>query len=322
MSWESVPWFVGGGAEHSPEAARHLSYVTLNGNEGIVASGDLKVTQTATASDSVNIAAGSAAILNRATTNSQQTYTVRKTAVETLAIAPTGATPRSDLIIARVEDPFGGESWQIPATVATGPYVFTRVISGVNASTTTLPANSGSAIVLARIDVPANTSVITSGMITDLRAMANPRRRRELVHFVPSSNLDLTNNSSYVDWVSMTSALSVPTWATQAQIRTTLHHAQLVSGSWSGNIRHQLVSGVNVLSSGNARVDLAFVAANATRFDVNTVSTFALSAAWRAGVTATVRLQGAFLTRTNLAVVRADSSAWFMADVEFRESPI
>lgn len=94
-----------------------------------------------------------------------------------VAIAATGsAGGRSDLIVAQVEDPnMAGEPWQTPTNPAVGPYIFTRVIPNVPAGTTSLRPlgySGRSAIVLARVDLPASTGTVTASMITDLRELA------------------------------------------------------------------------------------------------------------------------------------------------------
>ncbi|GAA2439910.1 hypothetical protein [Streptomyces glaucus] len=181
MAWDSVPWFTEGGAEHSSEVARLLAYAAFSGSEGIIGASDLQVKALSTPGSKVQVTTGACAILNRATGAKYQAYAARLPSADTVDIAATGAAARSDLIIARIENPYSyGETWNQPANPEVGPYVFTRVISGVPKTTTRVKqVRAGdSAITLARIDIPANTSTITQSMIKDLREMANPRRRR------------------------------------------------------------------------------------------------------------------------------------------------
>lgn len=181
MTWDSVPWFIGGGAQHSPEVARLLAYAATNGAEGVVSPGDLKVAPLDVPGASVRVLAGACLVPNRAAGGIAQTYVGRNPSQDVVAIGATGSgAGRSDLVVARVEDPFmAGEPWDDPADPITGPYIFTRVISNVPAGTTRLqdvPGHAGeSGIALARIDVPANTGAITTGMIKDLRKLAQAR---------------------------------------------------------------------------------------------------------------------------------------------------
>ncbi|MGA5135223.1 hypothetical protein ACPCTO_36150 [Streptomyces olivoreticuli] len=181
MAWDSVPWFTEGGAEHSSEIARVLAYAAFSGAQGIIGGGDLRVRALDTPAPAVQVMPGAAAILNRARGSTYQAYAARLPAADEVPIAGTGASARSDLIVARVENPYSyGETWPQPKDKANGPYVFTRVISGVPRSTTDVrqvrPGDS--AITLARIDIPPQTSAITGSMVKSLREMANPRRRR------------------------------------------------------------------------------------------------------------------------------------------------
>lgn len=243
MSWDSVPWFIGGGAQHSPEVARLLAFAATSGAEGIVAVGDLKVSALSVPGGSVHVADGAALVLNRAAGGTSQTYVARLPSEDTATIAPTGGSARSDLIVAQIEDPFmAGEPWQDPVDPTVGPYVFTRVISNVPAGTTSLQAVSGysgrSALVLARIDIPANTGTITAAMITDLRKLAQPREHREVFMGGVSAASTITASSSAItDWPVYTVQVYVPTWATRVDLMTTVTSFQVSAVKTDGNVR-------------------------------------------------------------------------------------
>jgi hypothetical protein len=243
MSWDSVPWFVGGGAEHSPEVARLLAYAALGAAEGVVTPGDLKVVPLAVPGGAVTVSSGAALILNRAAGGAAQTYVARNPTADTVAIAPTGsAAGRSDLIVAQIEDPYmAGEPWQAPADPKVGPYVFTRVIPNVPAGTTRLqdvPGYAGrSAVTLARVDLPASTGTVTAGLVTDLRALARPRSERQVVKGTLATN---TTTLSTGSWQAFPSnpipGIVVPSWATHAVVRvdTTI---RFVSGDGYANFQ-------------------------------------------------------------------------------------
>lgn len=242
--WDSVPWFVGGGAEHSPEVARLLAYAALGGAEGVVSPGDLKVVPLDVPGTQVRVSDGAALILNRATGGDQQTYVARNPDYDTVDIASTGSSGgRSDLIVVRIEDPnMAGEPWQQPADPTVGPYVFTRVIPNVPNTTTRLQDVAGyegdSAYTLARIDIPASTGTITSGMIVDLRHLARPRSQRA-VYSVANPKADLIALSSA--WQALPSVpvtgIQVPTWATHAVIRMETTIRQTGTGSSYANFQ-------------------------------------------------------------------------------------
>ncbi len=319
ISWDGVPWFVGGGATHSAEVARLLGYAAFSGNEGVIGATDLLVTQQSVPAGGITVAAGACSILNRATAQPYGAYAARKTAAENVTIAPTGGAIRSDLIVARVENPYiAGEGWSTPPTPASGPYIHTRVISGVPSSTTTLQQVAGSStnsgIALARIDIPASTSTITNSMIVDLRKIANPRRDRTILTAFPASNNDLTS-AAFVNWPAVASwPVSVPSWATQAKVILTVAQV-LHTGSASAAGSFQARLGALTVQSTAYQVDWG---GTATRQTIVTGGNLAIPASAR-GTTQTL---AAWATRSGgTGFLRADIYTSVFADIEFLEIP-
>ncbi|URQ05006.1 minor tail protein [Arthrobacter phage Iter] len=243
MSWDSVPWFVGGGAEHSPEVARLLAHAAVGGAEGLVTPADLKVTPLAVPGGGVQIAPGAALIRSRAAGGALQTYVARNPTTDTVTIAATGSgSGRTDLIVAQIEDPYmAGEPWQEPSNPKIGPYVYTRVISNVPAGTTRLQDVAGysgrTAITLARVTLPASTGTVTAGMITDLRKLARPRTERRMTTVFPAGARTAGNKlptSSYGPWP-LTSAqrpaVQVPEWATRIDIAVHMSGVLFMKGT-------------------------------------------------------------------------------------------
>lgn len=178
MAFDPVPWFVGGGAQHSADVARLLMYLATGGSEGVVNRTDMRVLALAVPGGNVRVMPGACVILNRALGGANQSYGGRIAQEDdTVAIAATGSSGgRSDLIIARVEDPtISGEPWQTPDPVETGPYIYPRVIANVPSGTRSVHelGLGYSAITLARVDIPASTGAITQAMIKDLRPICN-----------------------------------------------------------------------------------------------------------------------------------------------------
>lgn len=234
MTWDPVPWFVGGGAVHSPEVARALAYAATNGKEGVVLPGDLRVHALAVPGQGVQVDDGGAYILSRAAGQNEQTYVGRNPTADTIAITPTGSTGKSVLIGVRVEDPsVAGEPWADPSDPAKGPYIFTRAIN-CPAGTTSWQSVSGrandTALALARIDMPPNTGTITDSMVTNLRSLANPRSERVIV----KGTIDGTRVTLTKDWkawpIRPIGGIWIPWWATHATIRMD-HTIRFVSGS-------------------------------------------------------------------------------------------
>ncbi len=176
MAHDGTPWFTGGGAEHSPDIARILPYITLEGSEGVVRPTDCRCLSMPVATNRIRVMTGAYAILNRALGGDSQMYLGRVTSQDEVETTPTGSGGgRTDLVIIRVENPYpSGESWPTPSDVKNGPYVFTRIIEGVPANTTSVKQlNLGySAIAVARINFPPSTSTVSQAMITDLRPVA------------------------------------------------------------------------------------------------------------------------------------------------------
>jgi hypothetical protein len=181
MALDPVPWFIGGAAEHSAEAARNIAWNATQGRTGVSTPASLKVSATPTPGGSVRIAAGGAAVESTYAGASQQSYTIRNDAMITVPVpANTGSTTVTRIVGIEVRDPqYKGNA---PSNPADGPYVF---------ASASLPAfSSGDRhpyIPLATIRIPPGTSVITDAMITDTRELMNPRRS-EIVHARPRVN--------------------------------------------------------------------------------------------------------------------------------------
>jgi len=219
MALDTVPWFIGGGAEHSPEVARLLAYTATGGAQGVTQAGDLRVAALAVPGTAVRIYPGSAVLPNRYPGGGQQSYMVRNESASTeVQIPATGSTGGATrYIILRVDDPqYPGQL--TPADVKFGPYVRATYVSSI----TNLAYPH---VVLAKIVQPANTGTITQAMITDLREVANPRTL-EVVRPNPiiMSDTGLALGATGADGevfpnAGGTQSIDIPTWATRVQIR-------------------------------------------------------------------------------------------------------
>lgn len=328
MGWESVPWFVGGGAMHSEYMARRVAHLAVQGAEGIVGLGDLKVTAFGTPGAGVNVAPGLAAILCRTASQSYQHYVGAMLTQDTASIAATGGAVRNDLVVAQVEDSqMPGEAWADPPVgdEDIGPYIFTRVISGVSAGVIAsneaarayLASLSRSAIPLAGIAIPVSTSAITGAMITDLRKMALPKRERRVFTINPGSVVNLTSGT-LVDWFGSWSVF-IPAWAVQAVVTVIIGGSRLDRSSPS----------VNGTANGTIRVILGTAATQEAAYDLETTmsnivgrntlaagDTVAIAIELR-GTTQTLRIQGKKVSGNKN--IYADGSTFAVVDVEFQE---
>lgn len=127
---------------------------------GIVAPGDLAITQNGTPNMSVNVAAGKAFVDGTENAN-QGAYLCVNDATVNLAISASSPTnPRKDLVVAKVQDAeWSGatNSWSL------------AVVTGTPAASPAEPAIPANAIVLALVDVAANATTVTNANITDRR---------------------------------------------------------------------------------------------------------------------------------------------------------
>lgn len=241
MALDTVPWFIGGGAEHSPAVARMLAYAATNGQTGVLRADDMKVVPLPTPGNKVRILTGGAAIENKYPGGGQQSYTVRNaTATDVDVPATTSAGAAVRYLIVRIDDPeFGG---QVPADVAKGPYTRPVLVSSVE--------NLAYPFVeLARINQPANTATITAAMITDTRRIANPQEKQVVIPRplqgadVPAAGFDQLNGATvdgqpfpfYAQGVSQGGNLiRIPEWATRMQIEATWISVQMQPANASG----------------------------------------------------------------------------------------
>lgn len=228
MAIDSTPWFVGGGAQHSPEVARLLAYSATSGAEGVVEPPSLRVTAQATPNGTVSVRPGAALILNRYAGGGQQTYVLRNASATSVEIPATGAgASRTDAIIARVLDPqYEGSA---PADPVTFQYSSIERIGSVPANLTDIKQLNLAypAVLLARIQIPASTGTITNGMITDLREVAIPRRESVLrtYAFTSGEGKVLGNTTAYPTgstWAEEApdawGPIRIPSWATRVRI--------------------------------------------------------------------------------------------------------
>ncbi|MEE1812707.1 hypothetical protein [Streptomyces sp. BE133] len=310
MSLYQVPILVNG-ATHSAEQFRAMVQDLARGAEGITQGGDLKVTQLSTPGAGVQVGDGSGVVRGRVNAF-QGTYSVRNQGAATVPIAATGATGRSDMLILRVEDP----QYEGTLNPAVDQVNYFQIISGVSSTATTIP-DGRTGIPLARIDIPASTSTITSAMIRDIRQVANPRRDRQLYTQSPTSGSTQIGGTTLTYVYFSTAAgwnIAIPDWATTVRIRFDIGGLRLQSNGFFGNLRATLGASLTLQP--------VIVDDNQTgvrRLTALTADTLTIPSAYR-GTTQLLRTQAAGSTG-NAGTVSVDSSSTLIADVEFFEAP-
>lgn len=320
MAFDPVPWAVSG-SQLDAYVMRSLANIAVSDAQGIQLPGNAKVTATASPSGQVNIAPGGLIIRNRQAAG--QTY-VGHIASDTLVpITPTGGVGRSDLIVATIRDP-DFTPWQPytdPNQILFGPYFYPEVITGVAASTTQASSViTYSAVELARIDIPANTTSITNAMITDLRTLAQPRAGAAYdVQPVTSTQSVLTTDTSFKDWPTNSLQVAVPSYATHAQVIITLNGIK-AAGSGDGRIN------VRINMNGAVGPTSTFIftkPAYATDYVSTTFQTFAeFDVRGVAGTKVIVKPQAQRGSPAGTAAMTMDTTQQVAFDVRFSERTV
>lgn len=298
------------GATHSAQQFRLLVQDLARDNEGVTRGTDLKVSQLSTPGGGVQVAAGTGVITGRASAF-QGTYAFANTAADTVDIAPTGGTGRSDMLIVRVED----LEYEGTLNPAVDPIVYFQIISGVSSSATTIP-DGRTGIPLARIDIPASTSTITDAHIVDIRQIANPRRERSLHTQTPTSASTGISGTSSIHTYFSTAAgwnIDVPEWASIAVIRYDIGGLRLSDGIFYGST--SATFGVLVVEP----VIVDDNTSGVRRVTQLMGDTLTIPDSYR-GTSQLLRARGLAATG-NAGTMMVDGSTTLIADVEFVEAP-
>lgn len=310
-------------ADHTAQTFRHMIKDLARDNEGVTQGTDLKVTPMAINGAGVTVGDGSGVVKGRFDPF-QGHYSVFNIGSEDVPIAATGGSSRADLIILRVEDP-EYEGIRDPQQAG---YLY--VASNVSSTATALPAGI-SGIVLARVNLPASTSVITSGMITDLRKIANPRRERILYSYYAADPLVEISGTSET-WKThppLPSAspagnmqnITIPSWATTAKVVFTIGGIRLADGNVFGGLRFKL--GTEEAAQWVSIDDNQGTAARrlGAMMMAETISLTTTSGAALRGTTQP--FYSRMRTRTaNAGKIGVDGATTFVIDIEFTEGPI
>lgn len=324
--WETPPWMIGGGVRHSVNVARLLSFAAFNGEEGIIGPKDLEVRERSTPGAGVRVYPGACSVLNRGAGIMYESYAGRLMSQDLVDVAGTGGSSRADLIVVRVENPFqSGEPWPTP-DAATDPntvqYIKSAVISGVaaDAATVTGLGLGYSAIPLARINLPANTSTVRQAHITDLRRLTTVRRSETFNIVSPTATRTLTA-ATYTNWPSdMNLSVEIPAWATHMQARAMIYGVAFGTTGTSG----QGAQGNLRISLGNAVYTESTVYNVSAATGVDRTGVFAgspavvIPAAMR-GTTSTLRVEGN--KTSGVTSLSADTGTTGTLEVRFIQRP-
>ncbi|MEU7338716.1 hypothetical protein [Streptomyces sp. NPDC007074] len=299
------------GATHSAQQFRMLVRDLSRGAEGVTEGDDLKVTQRSTPGAGITVSDGSGVIKGRVNAY-QGHYAVCNTGAVNVDIASTSASPRSDMLIVRVEDP----EYEGTLNPATQAVTYFQVISGVSSSATAIP-DGRTGIPLARIDIPGSTSTITNAMITDLRKVANPRRDSlQLIQSPSTLSTDISGTSGTFSNFSTASGwtVAIPDWATTAILSLGVGQLRYNTAAYFGQIRATFGSSLTVQP-----VNLDDNQSGTRRGTVIFGDTLTLPDSYR-GTNQTLRFQACGLN-PNPGKVGVDGSTTLMAGIQFVEAP-
>ncbi|WP_329131558.1 hypothetical protein OG552_10520 [Streptomyces sp. NBC_01476] len=297
---------------HSAQQFRMLVRDLANGAEGITQGDDLKVTALGTPGAAVQVGDGSGVVRGKAN-SFQGSYSACNIGSATVSIASTGGSPRSDMVVLRILDP----QYEGSLDPATDQIMFFDVISNVGSTATVVPGGY-TAIPLARIDIPASTSTITSGMITDIRQCANPRRNRTLWTYSPTAALvEISGSSGTFSYWSNVAGwnIPVPDWATTVKIVLTICQIRYSTADFFGNLSATFGASLSlqntVLDDNNGT--------GVRRSTVVVADTLTIPSAYR-GTSQLLRPRAAG-GGGNGGHVGMDTGVTLVADVEFTEAP-
>lgn len=317
MALKPIPIATTGGT-HTAQQFRMMIKDLARGQQGVTTGTDMKVSALSTPGAGVQISDGSAVITGKASPV-QGSYNAYNIGSDTVNIAATGSTSRSDMVILRVQDP----DYEGTRDPTKDPIVFWDVVSNVSSTATTVPAGY-TAIPLARIDIPASTATITNAMVKDLRKIANPRRERILTPYYALNPLVEISGTNDV-WQTFPNVtmvtLAIPSWAATAKIVYTAGGLRLSTGNVYMSIRFQLgtieaAEWVLIDDNQGAGVRRMGALMMVETIDLTTTAGAAMRGTNQA-------FKGRMRPRpTNAGKVGVDSTTSFTIDVEFLEGPL
>jgi hypothetical protein len=227
------------GARHPGEIWRVGLYASTSGDEGVVEGVDCRVTQLSTPGGGVAISAGAVLVRNRSASVRNQTYAANGRVGSTVDVTATGASGRSDLVVIRIKDP-QYSPWQAlsgPTTQYVEPFVIQNVPAGTE---TAASLNLGySAVALARLDIPANTTIITNTMIKDVRKLPRPRRERHVMVQLPGVTSTSPAPGGSAQFTNLNNGIAIPSWASEVKIIVLAGQLQY-TGAMTGRLRAEL----------------------------------------------------------------------------------
>lgn len=335
MALQNVPWAIDGATIPS-SLARLAQYVATSGSEGIAQLGDMKVQPLATPGNGIRIGPGGGVVLNRyqgeTPDQSYMVYSNTETALGPSDMPASSGSARSHLVCVTVGDPDfsqAGHPWMLGTdppvgTENTFQYVRYFVVQNVPSGTVNFDQLNLNypALALARIDVPASTTTITSGMIVDLRQMARPREKIVQWHVNASAAdaLSVAVANTYEYWPDNSQkAVDIPKWATRCYATGFIEGFRIVASCQAALMRIGAFGpGINSYPS---RFDEQFSSpGNADRRNINLGGDIYIPAAYR-GTTQNWQVQATVTNTSQNNKLNTDSATTVSVMLRFVEEP-
>lgn len=324
MTLNKAAWAIDGPLI-SASLARTESY---DGSEGIVAKGDLRVSALDVPGQGVQIAGGAASILNAYQTNPNQAYTITNTGAHVVgsALMPAAAAAQRTFIVAiAVGDPEfsqAGHPFMLASDPPDGEEATFEYVRPIVVLESDFNARSYPALALARLVIPANTTVIQNSMLTDLRRLARPRTKVEIAHVEgPGADNNLNGGGGTPGTFERfpnvgVLTVAVPSWAVKAKVSGFIEGVKL-SKNGSARFRAYVEGSALATASTNANENNAG-SGNERRsyniggeIDIRNV----------AGQTRTFSVEGTPVNEGSKGAFIADGSTSIMLQVYFEEQP-
>lgn len=333
MTFQNAAWAIDGALLSSSLARRSL-YASTSGEDGIVSVNALQVLPLSTPGVGVRITAGTGIVTNGyqgVLSARNETYMVSNPSEHIIPpeqMPASNPSAKSYILAVVIGDPEfsqAGHPWMLASDPPAGEeqtfqYVRPTLIE-VSAGATKLNVPYP-ALVLARIDIPANTTTITAGMIVNLRKVALPRNR-EFVKYVFGAADNLLGGSTpvltYENWPNTAHwDIDVPDWATVAKCQAFIYSAIETEANVRARFRIAAYSGSTLVATTDLTHYNGPAVMNGDRKTILMGGDFSIPAAYR-DTTLTFRVQGTCVDTASLNGMDTDSLTSCFLRVRFDE---